>query len=140
MLFGIVALVIGFILLPLVIMLLIVFYFARIAAMLWEIGHNVLIWSLSDNKNVAPGTQPLPMMELNIPTTLEGSGHTDQPKLNAPEVMQVEEVPIANEEVNEKVVIALDKRLKRREGGSEHQETKVEHLKVPPSKRRCRLL
>lgn len=57
MLFGIVTFLIGFVLMPLVIMLVLLFYFAAIVSKLSEIGRSIL-WPASDcNNKVAPGNK-----------------------------------------------------------------------------------
>ncbi|KAK4410016.1 hypothetical protein Sango_0074600 [Sesamum angolense] len=55
MLFGIVTFLIGFVLMPLVFMLVLLFYFAGIVSKLLEIGRTIFCWPLSDCNKVAPG-------------------------------------------------------------------------------------
>ncbi|GFP94036.1 hypothetical protein PHJA_001548000 [Phtheirospermum japonicum] len=57
MMFGIVTFVIGFVLMPLVIMLVVLFYFVGIVAKLSEIGRSILSWPGSDPNKVAAGNK-----------------------------------------------------------------------------------
>lgn len=57
MLFGILTFIIGFVLMPLVMMLLMLFYFVGIVSKISEIGRAVL-WPSTDCTKLAPGNKP----------------------------------------------------------------------------------